>query len=161
MPSTLRRTSLAGTLYRLIYRSRTLIAQAPAEDPAGAELQAILEIARRNNKAANVTGAMLLTQSGFAQVLEGPRDVVEKTFERIGIDPRHTDVMVLSFTPIERRAFPHRPMGFCAQPSQSSADPPAPSSADPVAATPRSPTGSDVLRLIEHLLRGEDTWIAV
>lgn len=112
MSSTIKRTSQAGSLYRLIYCSRNVIAHTEPVADVEQEIQSILDVARRSNKAANVTGALLFTASGFAQVLEGPRDVVERTFERISADPRHSDVMVLSFTPTERRCFPEWSMGF-------------------------------------------------
>lgn len=161
--STTKRTSQSGTLYRLIYCSRNVIAQALPEADLNSEIRAILETARRNNKAVNMTGALLFTASGFAQVLEGPRDVVERTFERISGDPRHGDVMVLSFTPTERRCFPNWSMGFCG--TVQADDPLAHLLADPAVSgpplvTPRATTGSDVLRLMERVVRREEEWAA-
>ena len=155
MTSIRRRVSSSVTLYRLIYRSRNDIAEADV----GREIRSILATSRRNNMANDVTGALLLTASGFAQVLEGPRDVVELTFDRIGADPRHSDVMVLSFTPTERRCFPRWSMAFCGQ--TSSADPMAESVADiPPLAGLQAASGSDVLRLLEKVIQREDEWIA-
>ena len=48
----------------------------------------------------------------FAQVLEGPRDAVEETFEIIQQDERHGDVSLLAFQPVEHRAFESWSMGF-------------------------------------------------
>lgn len=42
----------------------------------------------------------------FGQVLEGPRDAIEATFERIQGDERHGDVTLLSFGPSDARGFP-------------------------------------------------------
>ena len=42
----------------------------------------------------------------FAQVLEGRREVLEETFERIQMDPRHQDVVLLSFAEADSRLFP-------------------------------------------------------
>jgi hypothetical protein len=154
---------MSGSLYRLIYCSRNVIAQAvpDAATPDGLEraIRAILSTARRLNAANNVTGALLFTEAGFAQVLEGPRDVVERTFERIGADPRHANVTVLSFTPTERRSFPDWPMGFCSQASQGATDPLAHFLADASFAGPRATTGSDVLRMLESVVRREEDWI--
>ncbi|WP_428485783.1 BLUF domain-containing protein [Rhodopila sp.] len=154
---------MAGALYRLLYCSRNVIAHAV---PAGQavdmerEIRAILDVARRRNKADNVTGALLFTASGFAQVLEGSRETVERTFERIGADPRHADVSVLSFTPIERRGFPDWAMGFCGDIRSDRVDPLAHLLSDATFTGERASTGGDLLRLLERLVRREDEWIA-
>jgi hypothetical protein len=151
----MRKTNMSGSLYRLIYCSRNLMGAAAGEamEP---EIGEILATARQRNKADNVTGALLFTASGFAQVLEGSRDVVERTFDRISADRRHSDVAVLSFTPTERRSFPDWSMGFCGQPSRSVADPLANLFTDATHAGPRATTGSDVLRLLEKLVQQQD-----
>ena len=159
MSSPIRRTRLSGSLYRLVYRSQTVIAQTVPDPDKEREIRAILESARRRNQADGITGALLFTASGFAQVLEGPRDVVERTFERISADPRHTDVVVLSFTPIERRCFPDWSMGFCGLTSGQAADPLAPLPAGP-SDGPRATTGTEVLRLLEKVVARDDAWIA-
>lgn len=155
---------MSGSLYRLIYCSRNMIARVVpgASSPEGLEreIRAILATARARNKASNVTGALLFTALGFAQVLEGARDVVEPLFERIGIDPRHTDVTVLSFTPTERRSFPDWPMGFHGQPAPAAADPLAHLLADASFGGRRATTGIDVLRMLEGVVQQEDEWIA-
>jgi hypothetical protein len=72
---------MSGPLYRLLYCSRNVIAHAvPAGTPVDMEheLRAILASARRHNQANHITGALLLTASGFAQVLEGHREPVER-----------------------------------------------------------------------------------
>jgi hypothetical protein len=155
--STLKKASTSGSLYRLIYCSRNV---GVPDSGTEQEIRAILAIARRCNKADNVTGALLFTATGFAQVLEGPREVVERTFERINVDPRHADVTMLSFTPTERRSFPDWPLGFCGQTSLGAADPLEHVLADTMFAGPRATTGSDVLRLLEKVVQREDEWIA-
>ncbi len=161
VPATMRRNSVSNSLYRLIYCSRNAIAPAESQNPLGmeAEIRAILGSARLRNDADNVTGALLFTASGFAQVLEGPREVVERTFQRISCDPRHADVTVLSFTPTERRSFPDWSMGFCGQTSLGAADPLAHLLADARFAGPRITTGSDVLRMLEDVVKREDQWV--
>jgi hypothetical protein len=153
---------MSGPLYRLLYCSRNTIALAnrggAAADPRR-QLTAILESARRRNKADNVTGALLLTASGFAQVLEGYRERVERTFERVSNDPRHADVTVLTFTPIERRSFPDWPMGFCADTRPNAADPLAHLLSDATVSGERATTGGDLLRLLEKLVRREEAWM--
>ena len=162
--TTMKKPVMSASLYRLIYCSRNVIAQvvpgAGTPDGMEREIRAILDTARRRNTADNVTGALLVTASGFAQVLEGPRDVVERTFERIGSDPRHAGVTVLSFTPTERRCFPDWSMGFCGQFASDAEDPLAHLLADASFAGPRITTGSDVLRTLEAVVQQEETWIA-
>lgn len=156
----MKKTNMSGSLYRLIYCSRNVIPQAMPQAVLEDEIKAILATARRRNKADNVTGALLFTVSGFAQVLEGMRDVVEHTFDRIIGDPRHADVTVLSFTPTERRSFPDWPVGFSGQTSPGTPDPLAHLLADATGTGPRATTGSDVLRLLERLVQREDEWVA-
>jgi Sensors of blue-light using FAD len=156
----MRKTNISGSLYRLIYCSRNVIVQALPGVAMEDEVRAVLATARPRNKADNVTGALLSTASGFAQVLEGPREVVERTFERIIGDPRHADVTVLSFTPTERRSFPDWSMGFSGQMSVDAPDPLTHLLADTARAGPRATTGSDDLRLLERVVQQEDEWIA-
>ena len=126
--------------------------------PMDQRIRAILDTSRRHNTNDNVTGALLATAAGFAQVLEGPREAVERTFERINIDPRHADVTVLSFTPAERRSFPDWPIGFCGQNALGQSDPLAHLLADATIAGPRVTRGSDILRMLETTLKQEGEW---
>ena len=97
-------------LHRLIYYSRNRIAGDIAK--VIAEVDEILAGSRRNNAFLGVTGALIFNSGIFAQVLEGPREGVEAAFERIQCDPRHGDVHVLAFEPVEKRSFPSWSMGF-------------------------------------------------
>lgn len=153
---------MSGALYRLLYCSRNMIAlntAAGRKVDVEHELRNILVKARERNRADNVTGALLFTASGFAQVLEGQRDVVERTFERIGGDPRHADVTVLAFTPTDRRSFPDWSMGFSGQIKPGVADPLAHLLSDATFSGERATTGSDLLRLLEKVVQREDEWI--
>jgi hypothetical protein len=156
----MKKNSSPGSLYRMIYCSRNIIALAMPGADVEQEIRAILASARRCNEANHLTGALLFTASGFAQVLEGPREAVERTFERIGADPRHADVTVLSFTPTAHRSFPEWTMGFRGQTSTGSDDPLAHLLDDAMFAGPRATTGTDVLRLLEKVVRRENDWIA-
>ena len=96
-------------LHRLVYYSRNHI---PAGSDMTAEVESILALSRRNNASAGITGALMFNAGCFAQVLEGDRDVVEATFERIQQDERHGDVSLLAFDPVASRAFGDWSMGF-------------------------------------------------
>jgi hypothetical protein len=100
-------------LHRLIYHSRNRIAGDLPETTA--EIDRILAASRRNNAPLRVTGALIFNSGIFAQVLEGSRNGVEATFERIQCDPRHCDVHVLAFEPVEERSFPSWSMAFVGQ----------------------------------------------
>lgn len=141
------------SLYRLIYCSRDVISAAmPGADPV-AELQAIVRAARPRNKASNLSGVLLSNGTGFLQVLEGRRDIVERTFDRISIDPRHADVSILSFIPTERRYFGHWPLAFCNRLPPDVVDPLQTLLAGAGRTARRETTGSAVLRMLQKLVR--------
>jgi hypothetical protein len=70
-------------------------------------LNSVLSTARRNNLRDGITGALICRGDLYLQMLEGPRNAVTKTFERILRDDRHLDVMLISSVDIETRLFPN------------------------------------------------------
>jgi hypothetical protein len=90
-------------LYRLVYRSRTATEVAPAEQQR--ELAAILAAARARNARLRLTGALMLQDGAFVQVLEGELAALEAVFESICRDQRHTALTLIELTPIDARAF--------------------------------------------------------
>jgi hypothetical protein len=85
---------------QLIYLSR-------ATQPFSVEdLLALRRISEKNNRGRDVTGCMLYSDRNFIQLLEGPAEAVDALFEKIGRDPRHTDIVVVHDRPAERRAYP-------------------------------------------------------
>ena len=94
---------------RLVYYSRNRV---PERDMDAGVIEAILAASRTNNSKVGVTGALMFNAGCFAQVLEGPREAVEETFERIQQDERHGDVSLLAFGPVSDRAFETWSMGF-------------------------------------------------
>ena len=92
-------------LVRLMYASR-------ANEIVRSEvLNAILKKSTQNNPAAGVTGVLCFSGNIFLQVLEGGRSQVSKLYNRIAQDPRHTDVVILSYEEIEERRFAGWAMG--------------------------------------------------
>ena len=94
-------------LVRLMYASRA----ADAVDPDA--LQSILRQCKDNNPTQGITG-LLCHCSGsaiFMQVLEGGRAAVNRLYLTIAQDPRHTDVMLLSYEEIPERRFAGWAMG--------------------------------------------------
>ena len=88
-------------VFRLIYRSRSTI----AEETRRTELGGIFTAARNNNKALDITGALLITEHAFAQTLEGEEQAVRELFGRIERDPRHESLSVLEETHVDGREF--------------------------------------------------------
>ena len=78
-----------------MYRSRNRI----PEPDRKIEFGRLFTNARRNNKAAGITGALLLTGDWFVQVLEGEEAAVRDLYGRIERDPRHDQVALLSAEP--------------------------------------------------------------
>lgn len=97
-------------LFRLIYYSKNAIAA--GQQSAYREIKEILKKSTDNNKADNVTGALLFNQNFFAQVLEGDRKAVTQTFCRIACDKRHSDIVILEGKPVTERIFLDWSMAF-------------------------------------------------
>lgn len=57
------------------------------------------------NRADDVTGLLLFNGRRFLQVLEGPKDAVERVYARIAKDGRHGAIVTLRETGIETREF--------------------------------------------------------
>jgi hypothetical protein len=92
-------------LYQLVYSST----RTPA--CTDVEIQKILDSCKRNNPGQNITGVLLHSEQYFIQYLEGSKDII-KVYDQIKTDPRHTKVVMLSYGPIEKRAFPAWHMGY-------------------------------------------------
>jgi hypothetical protein len=92
----------------LIHRIYTSIAVSAIE---AAELDAILETSRVNNRAADVSGMLLYSDRSFFQVLEGAEEAVDAVYARIAADPRHRDLRTLVLEPITKRGFADWAMG--------------------------------------------------
>lgn len=99
-------------MHRLVYYSRNAIAGDGAPE---SEIRQILDASRRNNDAAGVTGALMFNAGCFAQVLEGPLEAVQQTFERIQRDDRHSEVVVVDFRETAERGFPSWSMAYIGQ----------------------------------------------
>jgi hypothetical protein len=92
-------------LVRLLYASRAAVS---VDDDA---LNAILRQCRTNNPGMGVTGVLCFSGGLFMQVLEGGRGVVNRIYNGIVADPRHSDVVLLSYEEISERRFAGWSMG--------------------------------------------------
>ena len=142
-------------LHRLVYYSRNRV---PRGVDLGSEIRDILAKSQQNNAPAKVTGALMFNAGCFAQVLEGERDVLEATFERIQQDDRHSDVSLLAFEPIAERGFAQWSMGFVGtRPNDAAAyaDVSAASGFDPSRAS-----GDQVLQTLHELALEDEAYAA-
>jgi hypothetical protein len=82
------------------------------------EISELLETSRKNNIGKGITGLLIYKQwpddksSNFLQILEGPRDGVERVYEKITSDNRHHTIIVLERGEITERNFGTWSMGF-------------------------------------------------
>ncbi|MFI2810659.1 MULTISPECIES: BLUF domain-containing protein [Microbulbifer] len=92
-------------LVRLIYASRAEFA--PADPVQGVEpnVGRILMQSRRNNKRSGIGGVLYFGDGHFFQVLEGEREAVNRTYQRISGDSRHRQLTILSVNTAETRLF--------------------------------------------------------
>ena len=87
-------------LVRLAYASRA------TQSIDDALVSAILAQSRDNNLGSGITGVLCAChQDNFLQVLEGGRDAVNRLYARLLLDPRHSDVTILSYDEISARRF--------------------------------------------------------
>jgi hypothetical protein len=103
-PSTLP-TDPGNSMIRLLYISHA------AHTLTEAQVQDILESARRKNPANKITGVLIYGGGLFMQVLEGPEHEVLRQYVKILDDARHSDAQILQISPAHNRIFEKWSMG--------------------------------------------------
>jgi hypothetical protein len=103
-------------LVRLIYASTI----SGVLDPS--DYQNILASSIKNNSAVGITGMLCCDGRHFLQCLEGSRQAVNRTYARIINDPRHRDVLLLSYGEVASRNFSEWAMSYVALSSGTGAD---------------------------------------
>ncbi|TFF17582.1 BLUF domain-containing protein [Jiella endophytica] len=97
-------STMASSLQRILYRSKARqIGGAPLEPAAVA---GIVETSVRNNADCGLSGILLQVDDTFIQLIEGEQAAIEATFERICVDERHSDLVLIDMTSAETRLFP-------------------------------------------------------
>lgn len=95
-------TADSGTpVFRLVYRSSATMER----ENRPAELEEIFELSRRNNTDLGLSGALLVWEDTFVQVLEGDEATVRDLYATIAADPRHEDVVLLDAHTVDDRVF--------------------------------------------------------
>jgi hypothetical protein len=92
---------LGEQVFRLVYRSRTTM----GSENRPAELEEIFEVSRRKNHDRRLSGALLVWQDVFVQVLEGEEATVRDLYATIAADQRHEKVETLDEGMVSARAF--------------------------------------------------------
>ena len=93
-------------LVRLLYASRAV------DKVSQEELLEILSQSKANNPLIGITGVLCSSGLIFLQVLEGGRMEVNALYNQIAADPRHGDVVILSYQEISERKFANWSMGL-------------------------------------------------
>jgi hypothetical protein len=92
-------------LVRLLYASRA------TDRVSQEELLKILSQSKVHNPESGITGVLCSSGQMFLQVLEGGRMQVNALYNHIAADPRHKDVVILSYEEISERKFAGWSMG--------------------------------------------------
>jgi hypothetical protein len=75
------------------------------------EIEKILASCKQNNPPLNITGVLLYSEVKFIQLVEGDAKVIMNLYDKIKKDPRHSNVMMISYNPIKEKSFPSWHMG--------------------------------------------------
>ena len=93
-------------LVRLLYASKAV------DDVSQEELMTILSQSKAHNPVSGITGVLCSSGRLFLQLLEGGRMQVNALYNQIAADPRHDDVVILSYEEISERKFASWSMGL-------------------------------------------------
>lgn len=92
-------------LVRLLYASRAI------NDNLPEMVQSIMQQSRTQNPPNGITGILCHSDQVFMQVLEGGREAINTLYGHILRDPRHTNVVLLSYEEITERRYAGWTMG--------------------------------------------------
>jgi hypothetical protein len=89
----------------LMLERAVYVSEAANPDVALVVLAEILATSDRNNRRDDVTGALLISEGRFLQVLEGARQDLDRVLGRVERDPRHRNMTILARNAVESRMF--------------------------------------------------------
>ena len=92
-------------LIRLVYASRAVFKPVPVKQGVEPSVGRILMQSRRNNAHASIGGVLYFGDGYFFQALEGERQAVNRAYQRIAADTRHSEVTILSLKTVSERFF--------------------------------------------------------
>lgn len=76
------------------------------------ELDSLLGQSRHNNLRDGLTGLLLYGDGSFMQILEGPEEAVDCTYQRLLDDPRHRRLMKVDDVQCDARLFGNWSMAY-------------------------------------------------
>jgi len=76
------------------------------------EMDRMLFQIREKNKRLAITGLLLLIQGKFVQYIEGPEEEIDRVYDKIKIDPRHNELLLLDDGELQERQFKDWSMAF-------------------------------------------------
>lgn len=91
------------SLVHLIYFSRLALSSEPQLRTS--QIGDITRQAQKMNEFSVITSFLMIDQNFAAQVIEGERNLVHETFNRITEDQRHRDVLICEWREIPKREF--------------------------------------------------------
>lgn len=74
-------------------------------DPKKDTIKELIDFVKENNTKHEITGILILKNKHFFQILEGEPERIDRLFNKIKIDPRHKNIIILLDTNIEGRIF--------------------------------------------------------
>jgi hypothetical protein len=87
----------------LVHLSYCSYAQSPVALP---DLDLILSASQRNNRRDDITGLLTFSGEVFVQFLEGPQEAISRLMDRLQLDQRHKNIIILSEGSDHERIFP-------------------------------------------------------
>lgn len=76
------------------------------------DVEHIIQKARKYNERDDITGLLISNFEYFFQVIEGPEKNISALYEKIKLDPRHTDMHLITKEASDTRLFPDWKMGY-------------------------------------------------
>lgn len=73
----------------------------------------LLDNCAKNNPPCGLTGMLLVSDTHYFQLLEGPHDEVHHALNKIRRDPRHTGMRIVSDMAVDTRSVPEWSMAIC------------------------------------------------
>ncbi|MGP4789358.1 BLUF domain-containing protein [Psychrobacter sp. 1Y11] len=92
-----------GNMKCIAYVSRTTANERGITLPAG--LSNIVQMSRKRNPAAQITGILSYRHGQYVQVLEGPAIEIDNLMAKVAADPRHRDLWVFVSEQVTNRSF--------------------------------------------------------
>ncbi|MGY6644797.1 MAG: BLUF domain-containing protein [Salinarimonas sp.] len=86
---------------RIIYYSRSVLDNDPEQRKE--QIANLIRTSRRQNEFSLMTSILVHDKGWFTQMLEGDRDALNQTFNRITQDSRHKEVRIVEWREVPRR----------------------------------------------------------